>query len=215
MKFIFKTISLLSIALLMLNGCEQVDDTITDIQKTAALRNVDFTYDSLSTELVLPEGSLSGKTFQEMYENNKELFSDASNYSVKINTHYTADNTKEDAVDAMFSGMMQDIILNNIAESPVRFETSAFEVAKNDVLDISSSSVIGLETHRLTVMYIFRQIIAEEDLDAKISSKLNYELGVEKGNINLGEIQRYIPTKASDETKAFVSGLLESGLFDE
>jgi uncharacterized lipoprotein YajG len=38
MKFIFKTISLLSIALLMLSGCEQVEDTITDIQKTAALR---------------------------------------------------------------------------------------------------------------------------------------------------------------------------------
>ncbi len=66
MRNSFKTILVLTISLLTMNACEEVQDVVNDVQKTAALRNVSFTYDSLSTELVLPETSLSGKSFKEL-----------------------------------------------------------------------------------------------------------------------------------------------------
>ncbi|WP_036163535.1 hypothetical protein, partial [Marinilabilia salmonicolor] len=159
-------------------------------------------------------GSLSGKTFQELYENNQAVFSNASNYSVKVKAHYTANNTQENASDAKFSGMVQNIVLNNITEAPVQLETPAFEVPKDEILNLSSGSDIGLDTHRLTVLYIFNQILADEDLNAEISSKLNYEFGAETGSFSLGKTQKNIPIKVSDDTKVFISGLMESGLFD-
>lgn len=215
MKLIFKTIFLFSFSLIMLNSCEQAEEVVSDVQKTIALRNVEFSYDSVSTGLEFPEGSLSGKTFQELLENNRELYSDPANYSVKIRAHYTANNTKENASDAMFSGMVQDIVLSNITDAPVQLETPAFEVPKNEILNISSSSAISLGTHKSAVLYIFNQILADQDLDAEISSRLNYEVGLEKGSINLGKIQKNIPIKVSADTKKLISGILESGLFDE
>jgi len=215
MHLIFKTIFVFSLSLIMLNSCEQAEEVVSDVQKTIALRNVEFSYDSVSTGLEFPEGSLSGKTFQELLENNRELYSDPSNYSVRIQAHYTADNTRENASDAMFSGMIQDIVLNNITDAPVQLETPAFEVPKNETLNISSNSAISLGTHKTAVLYIFNQILADQDLDAEISSKLNYEVGLEKGSINLGTTQKSIPIKVSDDTKTLISGLLESGLFEE
>lgn len=215
MKLIFKTIFLFSFSLIMLNSCEQAEEVVSDVQKTIALRNVEFSYDSVSTGLEFPEGSLSGKTFQELLENNRELYSDPANYSVKIRAHYTANNNKETASDAMFSGMLQDIVLSNITDAPVQLETPAFEVPKNEILNISSNSTISLGTHKSAVLYIFNQILADQDLDAEISSRLNYEVGLEKGSINLGKIQKNIPIKVSADTKKLISGILESDLFDE
>jgi hypothetical protein len=215
MRKSLKTIFLLTISLLAMNACEQVEDAVDDVQKTAALRNVSFTYDSLSTDLMLPEASLSGKTFQELYENNKETYGNAANYSIKVTTHYTADNTKENAADAKFSGMIQDVVFNGIAEAPVRFDTPGFEITEKDILNISSNSEINLASHQSTAIYIFQQILSEEDLDTRISSTVNYDVGIEKGTIQVPEVQKDIPTKASEETKAFLKGLLDSGMFNE
>ncbi len=208
-------ILLLIISFFSFSACEEVEDAVNDVQKTAALRNVSFTYDSLTTELVLPQMSLSGKTFQELYENNKAVYGDPSNYAVKVNTHYTAENTSDNAADAMFSGMIQDVVFNSLSETPLRFDTPAFDIPEGETTAISSNTEIGLSTHQQTVMYIFRQIVAEEPLSTQISSKLNYELGIEQGSISLPQVNKNIPTKASEETKAFIQGLLNSGLFAE
>lgn len=210
-----KTVLFLTFGLLVINACEEVENVVDDVQKTAALRNVSFAYDSLSTDLVLPEASLSGKSFKELLENNQELYSDPANYSVIITTHYTADNTKDNAADAKFSGMIQDVILNNIEEAPLRFNTPGFEIPEFEVMDISSDSEINLDSHKMTALYIFQQIVSGEDLDTRISSSVNYEFGIEKGAIAVPEVQKFIPTKASEETKAFLKGLLESGMFND
>ena len=215
MRKSFKTILFLTFSLLIISACEEVENIVDDVQKTAALRNVSFTYDSLSTELVLPETSLSGKSFKELLENNQEIYSNASNYSVIITTHYTANNTKDNASDAKFSGMIQDVILNDNEGAPLRFDTQGFEISKNQILDISSNSEINLNSHKVTALYIFQQIVSGEDLDTRISSTLNYEFGIENGSIPVPEIRKNIPTKASEETKAFLKGLLESGVFNE
>ncbi|MFW5774539.1 MAG: hypothetical protein ACOCWD_07635 [Tangfeifania sp.] len=197
---------------LLLFSCEE---TVDDIQKTAALRNVTIEYDGLETDVVLPQGSLEGSTFQELYDNNKDKFSNPENYVLKLSTRYTVDNTKDNAEDAKFSGMVQDIVFNNIEESPVRFETEAFEIEKNTTKSVSTAGEINLDTHTATALYIFQQIIDEEPLDALMTNRFLYDFGASEGEIDAGTFDQKIPTKASDETKEFLSGLIESGIFEE
>jgi hypothetical protein len=215
MRKSFTIISLLFVSLLIFNSCEEVENTINDVQKTAALRNVSFTYDGLTTDVVMPEAGFEGKTFAELFNNSKEKYSNPANYSVNLGMLYTASNTKSNAADAKFAGMIQDVVLNNIDETPLRFDTPGFEIAKGESKTISSSSEINLETHKLAGLYIFEQIVAGEDLDTRVLTSLNYDFGLEEGILNLPEVQKNIPTKASEETKTFLRGLLESGLFDE
>jgi len=47
-------------------SCQEVEKTVNDVQKTAALRNVPVAYNSLQTDVVLPQASLEGRTFQEL-----------------------------------------------------------------------------------------------------------------------------------------------------
>ena len=208
----FRKLFVLVLAGVLLFSCEE---TVDDIQKTAALRNVTINYDRLETDVVLPQGSLEGSTFEELYNDNKDKFEDPANYVLELSTHYTVDNTKDNAEDAKFSGMVQDIVFNNIEESPVRFETEAFEIEENTTKSVSTSGEINLKTHTETALYIFQQIIDEEPLDASIMNKLLYEFGSREGEIDAGTFDQKIPTQASDETKAFLSGLIESGLFEE
>ncbi len=51
--------------------------------------------------------------------------------------------------------MYQDIVFNHIDESPVRFETPAFEIAANNTKSVSPTGDINLDTHRETALYIF------------------------------------------------------------
>ncbi|MGM0376265.1 MAG: hypothetical protein ACQEQ0_05790 [Bacteroidota bacterium] len=211
----FRSLLALAMAGVLLFSCEELEETVDDVQKTAALRNVSVTYDSLQTDVVLPQTSLEGSTFQELYENNTDKFEDPANYVVEFSTHFTVDNTKDNAENAQFSGMYQDIVFNNIDESPVRFETSSFEIEANTRESESSTGEINLETHRETALYIFQQIIDEKPLDASIINRLLYDFGSREGEIDGGTFDQEIPTKASDETKNFLSGLIESGIFEE
>ena len=213
---LFFTVGIFTLlSLLLLPSCEEAQEALDDAQKTAALRNVTISFDSLETDVELPEATLEGNTFQELYENNTEKFNDPSNYVLKLSTHYTVDNTKENAEDARFSGMYQDIVFNDIEESPVRFETEAFEIVENTTRNVSTTGEINLDTHRKTGLYIFQQIIDEQPLDTRILNRFLYDFGVYEGDIELPEIQKQIPVNASDETKAFLSGLIESGIFAE
>lgn len=210
---LFRNLFVLALTGLLLFSCEE---TVDDIQKTAALRNVTVSYDSLQTDVLLPQGSLEGSTFQELYDNNTDKFGDPANYVVKLATHYTADNTADNAEDAKFAGMVQDIVMNNIEEeTPVSFETSGFEIEQNSTKSISSNGEINLETHRLTGLYIFQQIVKEEPIDTHVITWLMYDFGSQEGKIEGPEVQKEIPTNASDETKEFLSGLIESGIFEE
>ena len=80
--------------------------------------------------------------------------------------------------------MYQDIVFNHIDESPVRFETPAFEIAANNTKSVSPTGDINLDTHRETALYIFKQIIEEKPLDARIVNKFLYDFGSREGEID-------------------------------
>lgn len=191
------------------------DDPITgDAQKLAALKKVTITFDSLVCEFGLPQGALSGKTFDELYAEDSATYANPANYSITLLLNMTADNTKDGADDAKFDGMTIDIVMDTITSFPVRTTADAFEVKKDTTLPVQAHGTINLETHRLTGLYIFRQTVDGNDLATTLSPSFNYKIGTEEGTINLPDIQQDIPTRASNETKAFLSGLLDSGIFN-
>jgi hypothetical protein len=169
----------------------------------------------MSTDVSFPENSWEGKTFDEVYQNNKAAYEDLSNYTIRINTFYLADNTSSEAADAKFGGMAQSIVFNNIDEMPLQLQTSAFEIEKDETRTVNGEGQINLETHRLPGLYIFQQIVDGNPLDTKILNELFYQIGSAEGSFNLPEVRQDIPTRASVEMKDFLRGFLESGILDE
>jgi hypothetical protein len=210
-------ITRLSFSLLILFLALQcgVEDAVSDTQKTAALRKVTVTSDSGQCAIGLPEGALSGRSFEELAAENPAAFTNPANYSVAFILNMTADNTKDDAEDAKFDGMTVDMIMDTISASPVRTEADAFEVKKNTTHAFQAMGEINLQTHRRVGLYIFRQTVDGNDLATTLSPVLYYKIGSQAGTIDLPDIQQNIPTRASDEMKAFLAGLLDSGIFAE
>jgi hypothetical protein len=200
------------------SACEEIEEAknkLDDTQKTLALKDVKFSLDSMSTDVSFPENSWEGKTFDEVYQNNKAAYEDLSNYTIRINTFYLADNTSSEAADAKFGGMAQSIVFNNIDEMPLQLQTSAFEIEKDETRTVNGEGQINLETHRLPGLYIFQQIVDGNPLDTKILNELFYQIGSAEGSFNLPEVRQDIPTRASVEMKDFLRGFLESGILDE
>ncbi len=210
-----KTLSIaflsLFLSLLLLPSCE----TAEDLQGIAALRNVNFSMDSLSIDFDLPQGALSGQSFDELLSQDAETYSNPANYGLDLTSHYFADNTSSNAANAKFDGMTQDVVFNGIDENPLRLNTPAFEIPRNQTKSILTHGGINLQTHREAGLYIFRQTVDGLPVSTSILTALLYKIGNEEGAINLPEVHYDIPTRASDEMKAFLSELLESGIFDE
>ncbi|GEM_PF-1576544 len=197
-------------------SCEEATEIADDAMTISALENVDFTHDSLTIDIGLPEGALeSDKTFEELLEEDSAKYANPANYTMELSNYLTADNTGEDARDAKFDGMRVNFIMDNLNDHPIEAESGAFEIMKNETKTVSISGGIDLETHRLPGLYIFNQTVDGEDLDTKILIELLYDIGGKEGFIELPEIQKNIPTRASDETKEFLSEVLESGIFEE
>jgi hypothetical protein len=192
-----------------------VEEAVTDTQKTAALRKVTVTCDSGQCELQLPEGALSGRSFTELMAEDPAAFTNPANYAVAFMLNMTADNTQENAEDAKFDGMTVDIVMDTILSTPVRTVADAFEVKKNTTHAFQTKGSIDLQTHRRAGLYIFRQTVDGNDLETILSPVLSYKIGSQAGTIDLPDVQQNIPTRASDGMKVFLSGLLESGIFDQ
>jgi hypothetical protein len=213
----FLTIVMLTFSMLLFQHCKTEDplDTIDDAARLAALRKVVITYDSMSYEIGLPEGALSGPSFDELMAADSSKYANPENYTVTFLANMKADNTNSGAMDAKFDGMVIGIVMDTIQSSPIDATTGAFEVDKGEIIPVVAQSFMNLKTHRLPCLYIFRQVVDGEDLTTTLSPKLNYTIGSSSGVIPLPSIQKDIPTRASDQTKAFLLGLLESGVFDE
>lgn len=204
------------IFLSILTGCEKTSSVKDDTLKLAALKNVNFSYDSLAIYIGFPEGALeSNKSFQELLEDDKKLYSDPAEYTIKINSYFFGDNTSEDAKDARFEGIINNLILDTIYSNPVEMKSDSFTIEKDKSKTLTINSLISLETHRLPGLYIFKQTVEGDYLDTKMVLELLYNIAGQEGSFNLPEIQQNIPTRASDETKELLSGILESGIFDE
>jgi hypothetical protein len=213
MKYIRRILILLSLIALCFQ-CD-VEEAISDTEKTAALRKVTVTSDSGQAEIELPEGALSGRSFAELAADDPATFTNPANYAITFILNMTADNSKDGAEDAKFDGMTVDMVMDTITSSPVKTEADAFEVKKNTTHSFQATGAINLQTHRKVGLYIFRQTVDGSDLATTLSPILYYKIGSQEGSIDLPDLQKDIPTRASEETKAFLSGLLESGIFDE
>jgi hypothetical protein len=216
MKLLSKSIILsFFVAIMMMCFYCGVEDAVSDTQKTAALRKVTVTSDSGQCEIGLPEGALSGRSFADLAAEDPATFTNPANYSITFGLNMTAHNTQSGAEDAKFDGMTVDIVMDTITSSPVRTAADAFEVKKNTVHSFQATGDINLQTHRRVGLYIFRQTVDGNDLATILSPVLYYKIGSQDGTIDLPDLQQNIPTRASDETKAFLSGLLNSGVFEE
>jgi hypothetical protein len=214
MKLHFFGLFFLGAFIMILSSCNEAKETTDDAVKVAALKNVTIEYDKIMYTFDFPEGALSGKSFAELYREDSATFANPANYGISIQTAMLADNTKENARDAKFDGMMLDIIMDTISGSPIRNEFNGFMVEKQEILPISSSTTINLATHRLTGLYIFRQTVDGNDLATTFSPVLSYQIGMLEGDIDVPDFRKDIPTRASEETKAFLRGLLESGIME-
>ena len=215
MKKIYVIYGLILLMGLMFVGCSEDNNPLTDAQKIAALRKVKIVYDSMSYEIGLPPGALSGQSLADLMLNDSSTYADPANYSITISLNVTADNTDPDAEDAKFDGMDIDIVMDTIESNPINMSTEGFEVKKGETYPVETSTTINLETHREAGLYIFRQTVDGNDLATTTYPYLHYVLGIEQGTLNLPSIYKEIPTRASEETKEFLRQLLESGIFDE
>jgi hypothetical protein len=211
LKSIFPVIFYLFTCAIITVNC--IDDAVDDTQQLVALRKVTVTFDSMTIEFGLPPFDTS-KTFAEHLAEDSATFANPANYSITSRLNMTADNTKEGAQDAKFDGMAIDIIMDTITSSPVSTIADPFTVSKNTTKAIEAHGTINLATHRLTGLYIFRQTVDGNVLATTISPFLNYTIGSQSGTIDLPDIKKDIPTRASPQTKAFLRGLLDSGIFN-
>ena len=198
----------------MLIQCTE-DNPLTDAQKIAALRNVTVIYDSMSYQISLPPGALSGQSLEQLILTDAETYTNPANYGITIALNVTADNAHPDAEDAKFDGMDIDIVMDTIESNPIKMATEGFEVKKNETHPVAMETTINLETHREAGLYIFRQTVDGNDLATTTYPYLYYKIGIQQGTINLPSIYKEIPTRASDETKEFLRQLLDSGIFDD
>ena len=212
-KSILPSIFTFVISILIIQ-CNPID-VIDDAAKLAALRNVTITYDEITYEIGLPEGALSGASFEALKAQDPDTYSNPANYSITFVANMTANNTATDAEDAKFDGLILDIVMDNITSASIEAISGAIEVPKNQIVPVVANSLINLETHREPGVYIFKQTVNGNDLATGILPKLNYTIGSQQGVITLVTINQSIPTRASDETKAFLKGLLDSGIFDD
>lgn len=196
-------------------GCKK-DEVMTDAEKVAALKNVSVSYNNMTYQVGLPDGALlSGKTFSELLLEDSSKYADPANYSVALAANLTADNNKENAEDAKFDGMILDVMMDTILSSPFRMQAPAFDLPKNTAKTVSAGGSINLKTHRLMGLYIFKQVAGGQDLATILSPVLQYKIGVLNGEIEIPDMHKNIPTTASDELKAFLADLINSGIFAE
>ncbi len=211
MKKITLIIAVLALIAVFNTSCKK---EVTDAQKVEALKDVTLSYDSVALNVSLPEGALSGQSFAELRAQNEALYSNLANYTIGFATYLKANNTKSGATDAAFQGMVVNLIMNNLTNTPIQTSTGAVTILKNEIKPVVVSGNINLSTHKLVGKYIFQQMVDGNDLATKIAPILKYQIGALAGDLNLPEINQNIPTRASDNTKNFLSGLLSSDLMN-
>ncbi len=202
-------------SIILLMNCTEDSNPLTDAQKIAALRKVTVIYDSMSYQISLPPGALSGQSLAELMLTDADTYTNPANYAIAIALNVTADNTHPEAEDAKFDGMDIDIVMDTIESNPINMATEGFEVKKNETCPVAMETTINLETHREAGLYIFRQTVDGNDLATTTYPYLHYKIGIQQGTIDLPSIYKEIPTRASEETKEFLRQVLDSGIFDE
>jgi len=214
MKHFFSIFSFALILGVVLLSCGKTSE-VSDLEKTAALKNVTVTYDSCSYIIGIPSGAL-GHTFQELRKSaDSAKYMDPANYSITVTANLKANNTKTDASDAKFESTALSIIMDTIKSTPIVATSGSFEVLKAQTRPIPVTGTINLKTHRRAGMYMIEQTIDGQNLETTLTPFLAYNIGSYKGYINIISFQQSIPTRASDEQIAFLKSLYDSKIFAE
>jgi hypothetical protein len=186
---------------------------VNDVQQLAALRKVTVTCDSMTYEFGLPQGALGGKSFTQLLAEDSAKYANPANYTITVLLNMTADNTKTDSDDAKFDGMRIKVIMDTLASTPIQTIADPFTVSEKSKKNVPARGSINLATHRKAGLYIFRRTVDGSDLITTLSPELDYKIGSMAGSIPLIDIKMNVPTRASVETKAFLAGLIDSGVF--
>lgn len=187
---------------------------LSDAEKVAALKNVAWTFTGMTFDVNLPANALNGQTFDQLMAMDSSTYANPANYSIDFLVNMIADNTKENADDAKFDGMIVNLVMDTLDNIPIATTANAFELLKNTSQQVVAQGSINLNTHKLPGLYIFQQMAIGQDLATKLSTVLNYNIGSLSGGINVPDMQSQIPTAASPEMKDFLNGLLDSGVFN-
>ena len=215
-RHIYLISSILLTMIIGLNSCEEATTAISDTQKLAALRNVTVQFNGMEYEIGLPPGALSGTALADLLlGEDSSTYKNPENYSISIAANLTVDNTASDAEDAKFDGMEIDIVLDTIESNPINMYTPGFEVEKGKTYPVQMETTINLKTHKAAGLYIFRQTVDGNDLATTTYPYLHYTIGTQTGTIDIPSIYKEIPTRASEETKEFLSQLLDSGILED
>ncbi len=205
-----------AIGILFFHGCI-VSESVDDTQKLAALRKVTMRIDSLNVLFDFPEGfnNAGQKSFSELAADDPDTYKNLANYTIRFTQYFTADNTNEGAKDAKFDGMDTDMIFSDFSNTPVTNSLDGFEINKGDTKSVQGEALINLKSHKLVGRYIIERSVEGDDLETALESKLYYTIGGETGYISPPGVQKDIPTRLTTDQKAFLKGLLDSGLLDE
>lgn len=205
--------SIVLVLISIIHSCKKKDKSLSDAEQVAALKDVTVNYDNAGYDLGLPDGALSGKTFDQLKHEDSLKYTNPENYSITMTSNFNADNTKENSRDAKFDGMDLIQTMDTIKSNPIKSSVGPFDIPKSSTVPVSTSTKINLKTHRRAGLYIFQQIVDGRDLATTFSPSLNYNIGILTGSIPLPDIKQNIPTRASAETKEFLKGLILSEVF--
>jgi len=195
-------------------SCSETENPVTDAQKLAALKNVTVSVNGVEYNFDFPQDSIGAQTLSELLNIDSSKYANPANYQIDIAVITTIDNTAENARDAKFDGMYIDLVFDTISSNPVRTETGPFEVAAGSTKEVSATGSINLETHKLPGKYILQQTVDGAEITTTLSPILVYKIGTLEGELPLPSVTLNIPTRASDETKAFFKELLESEMLE-
>src|ERR1051325_6306584 len=109
---------------------DDVQNTATDVDQTAALKNVTVTYDSMEYIIGLPSGALDGRSFQEHRKEDSITYTNPENYSITLKPIMLCDNRKPNASDAKFDGITVNLQMDTMKSTPVKTVADAFLVPK-------------------------------------------------------------------------------------
>ena len=207
MKIILPILMIISI----LAGCKDEVTAINDeAQQRTALKKVTVRYDSLTLTF---SDFLSGDSdLSTLKENDPDYYSDPVNYFVTLDVNTTVDNTADGAEDATFDGLKVNLVMDTIKNEKIAMVAAGFEIKKDESLNKAVTGTINAATHGNAMRYIFQQMVDGEDIATSLTPVLEFNLGVIDEEYALVTLQKDIPTRASDEMKAFLQQVLDSDI---
>lgn len=215
-------IKILTISALFISGTfylscledNPVSKGLSDAQKVKALQKVTLSYDSVTFNLTLPGGYENINRFADLSGADSARFYNLENYQISIGIYLTADNTDKDAEDAKFDGITINTVFKDYVDWPVAVLADPFEVDKGKKQAVPAEGELNLNTHKLPGKYIFKKLSEGSPVTTTMSPLLHYKIGELEGDIPIPDIKKDIPTRASDETKKFLTELIASGILD-